>query len=110
MLNNLALIYIDSDYDRTLALTQSSMEVAPGSVDIMDTYGWILVLGGASDRGVEVLPAALAPESPEIAYHLGVGLARLGVLVEAKKVLKKVADGQGQSDIKKKASALLNNI
>lgn len=51
-LSNLALLYVESDCDRALNLAQSAMDAAPDSPDIMDTYGWVLVLGGDADRGV----------------------------------------------------------
>lgn len=79
-LNNLALIYQRRGDRRSLETAKRAYEVARGSAQIADTYGWILYSSGNAPDAVGILEEAvrLNPVDPAIRYHLGAALARRG--------------------------------
>jgi putative PEP-CTERM system TPR-repeat lipoprotein len=94
VLNNLALAYHDTGDSRALATAERAYQLQPEIGAIADTCGWLLVRAGELQRGVEVLRKAvqLAPELPDIRYHLAVALAKTGAKEEARRTLTELVD------------------
>lgn len=88
-LNNLAWAYSQQKDPRALATAEQAYKVAANSPAVMDTLGWMLVEKGDTARGLPLLQKALAgaPGSPEIRYHLAVGLHKSGDKNGARKEL-----------------------
>ncbi len=91
--NNLAMLYAADEGKRheALRLAQLAVDRAPENAFTLDTLGWVQHLLGTHDLASRTLEKAhqLAPEHPEIAYHLGATYAKLGRKDEAKKLLEK---------------------
>jgi tetratricopeptide (TPR) repeat protein len=64
-LNNLAWLLREQDNSR-------ASELATEAPDVLDTYGWVLHLGGNHEQAKAVIEKALslAPDNPEIQTHL----------------------------------------
>jgi putative PEP-CTERM system TPR-repeat lipoprotein len=92
VLNNLAWSYQQEKDPQALKYAEQAYKLKPDNVDIVDTFGWILVEQGQFARGVELLKKAqsLAPQSTEIRYHLAVGLAKSGDKIQARKELEQL--------------------
>lgn len=88
-LNNLAWAYSQQKDPRALATAEQAYKVAPNNAAVMDTLGWMLVEQGNTERGLPLLQKALAgtPASPEIRYHVAVGLHKSGDKNGARKEL-----------------------
>ncbi|MFC4929441.1 XrtA/PEP-CTERM system TPR-repeat protein PrsT [Massilia sp. GCM10023247] len=88
-LNNLAWAYSQQNDPRALATAEQAYKVAADSPAVMDTLGWMLVEKGDTGRGLPLLQKAVAaaPGSPEIRYHLAVGLHKSGDKNGARKEL-----------------------
>jgi putative PEP-CTERM system TPR-repeat lipoprotein len=88
-LNNLAWLKGERQDRDAAGLAARAHALAPDNPDIADTYGWILVRGGETARGIDLLrrAAARAPESGQIRYHLGAALAGAGQREEARRIL-----------------------
>jgi len=111
-LNNLAWLYFQKKDPKAAAMAADAYKLAPQSPEVIDTYAWILVNGGAVDKGLELLKKAvtLRPGSPDIRYHLAVALAKKGQKPEARRELQDLL-GLGVSFAEEKeARALLNSL
>ena len=80
ILNNLAWLYQSVGDPRALAEARRAYELSPRAAVVKDTYGWVLVSQGSVDQGVKLLEeaTALAPDEPEIQYHLALGRVKQG--------------------------------
>lgn len=92
ILNNLAWLFQLTDDDRALDAAQRAYQLLPDAAAVKDTYGWIMVERGDLSRGVALLEeaSALAPDQPEIQYHLALGRAKQGRQDEACSLLRSV--------------------
>lgn len=90
-LNNLAVLYMDSDLDRAVTLANHAYQLRPGAVTA-DTLGWIKLSQGDKTGALRLLKQAveLAPGSHEINYHLAVAYARNQQKDEAREILDKI--------------------
>lgn len=88
-LNNLAWALQKEKDPRALATAEQAHKLAGDNPAVLDTYGWLLVEQGDAARGVPLLQKAVtaAPNSPEIRYHLAVGLSKTGDKAAARKEL-----------------------
>jgi putative PEP-CTERM system TPR-repeat lipoprotein len=88
-LNNLAWAYQQEKDPRALGTAEQAFKVAGESPGVMDTLGWMLVEQGNTARGLPLLQKAsgMAPDSPEIRYHLAVSLHKSGDKQGARKEL-----------------------
>jgi putative PEP-CTERM system TPR-repeat lipoprotein len=79
-LNDLAWASQHDAPRNALAYAERAHHLAPESAAVTDTLGWILLENGKLPRALPLLrkASAMARESPEIRYHLGVALARSG--------------------------------
>ena len=83
-LNNLAWLRHEQGDASALDLARRAHERAPKSLEITDTYAWILVQRGQIGEGLKLLaPIAGASAPPEIRLHYAVALARSGKKGEA---------------------------
>jgi predicted Zn-dependent protease len=104
ILNNLALLYQSTNDSRSLAYAERAFKHAPKHPATLDSLGWVLVQRGDMARGLKFLRMAYnrASREPEIQYHLGVALSRMGRLNEARNQLKSALKSgkffQGKSD------------
>ncbi|MGE0667621.1 MAG: XrtA/PEP-CTERM system TPR-repeat protein PrsT [Sphingomonadales bacterium] len=95
ILNNLAWLYQSVGDPRAAAEAKRAYELAPNAAVVKDTYGWVLVSQGQLDQGVKLLEeaAALAPDEPEIQYHLALGRVKQGRKDEACAMLDTIMEG-----------------
>ncbi len=89
LLNNLAWLYLEEKDPKAKATAEQAYKLASKSPFVQDTLGWILVQGGDSARGLDLLrqAASLAPDNPSIRYHLAIALAQTGDKTAARKEL-----------------------
>jgi len=89
LLNNLAGLYLKEKDPKAKATAEQAYKLAPKSPFVQDTLGWILVQGGDTARGLDLLrqAASLTPDNPSIRYHLAVALAQTGDKTAARKEL-----------------------
>lgn len=92
VLNNLAWAYQQLKDPRALETAEQAVKFAGESPSVMDTLGWMLVEQGNTARGLPILQkaSALAPDAPEIRYHLAVGLNKSGDKQRARQELDKL--------------------
>jgi putative PEP-CTERM system TPR-repeat lipoprotein len=92
-LNNLAWAYQQDKDPRAVATAEHALKVSGDSPAVMDTLGWMLVEQGNTARGVALLQkaAALAPNAPDIRYHLAYALSKSGDKAGARKELDQLA-------------------
>ncbi len=71
-LNNLAWLLREKDPEQALNLASQAQKLAPENAAILDTYGWILHLGGRHEDAKPLIEKALAlsPDNEEIQGHL----------------------------------------
>ncbi len=112
VLNNLAWLYQKQDDKRALTLGEKAYQLAPKRPEIVDTYGWILVTFGSFDKGLNVLQEALlmAPDHPEIRYHVAFTLHKLGRNSEAIKALRRIVRDNPDSDFAQQSRQLLSKL
>jgi len=112
ILNNLANIYSKTGDARALKYALKAHKLAPDSAAINDTLGWILVLDNQPAEGLRHLRNAhsRASADPEIRYHIGVALERLGRREEAKAELKQALDANRLFNGIEEARVLLQRL
>jgi putative PEP-CTERM system TPR-repeat lipoprotein len=111
-LNNLAYAYQQEKDPRALGTAEQAFKLAGENPGVMDTLGWMLVEQGNTARGLPLLQKAsgLAPNAPEIRYHLAVGLHKSGDKQGARKELDKLlADNKPFAQLEE-ARALLKTL
>jgi len=90
ILNNLALLLLDSNKEEALAYAEKANQISPNDPAINDTLGWILVKNNRPEEGIQYLRSAAMrnASNPETQYHIAVALDVLGRRSEALKALK----------------------
>jgi putative PEP-CTERM system TPR-repeat lipoprotein len=111
-LNNLAWLYHEIRDQRALSTARQAHQLAPESVAITDTLGWILVESGQVAEGLPLLEqAASRPDSPaEIKYHYAAALARSGAKDRAREQLTQLLGQQPTFDSRDEAQRLLGEL
>ncbi len=112
VLNNLAWLYHEAGDERALELARRAYELAPGSAEIMDTYGWILFNSGKQEQGIGMLgkAEAAAPENPDIAFHVASALHSAGDSKAAREKLKNALEKHAEFALRGEAEALFNSL
>ena len=112
-LNNLAWLYQQGNDPRALPTAERAYAAAPKVASIADTYGWILVMSKAVDKGLVVLQQAadLAPDNGQIQFHLAYALAEAGQRERAVGILRRAtssstASFESRSDAEKLLATL----
>ena len=79
-LNDLAWAYQQQKDKRALAVAERAYKLANANPAVLDTLGWILFEQGDTARALPLLQksSTLAPNAPEIRYHLGLALVKMG--------------------------------
>lgn len=111
-LNNLAWMLQDKNANEALDYAQRAFQIKPEDAAIADTLGWLLIKKRDLSHGVEMLQKAvsLAPDNPEIRYHLATAFHQQGDNDRARKELEIVlASGKKFPKIEE-ARSLLTNI
>jgi len=91
-LNNLAWIRHGRGDASALDLARRAHERAPKSLEITDTYAWILVQRGQTGEGLKLLASIDGPATPpEVRLHYAVALARSGKRNEAQTIVDSVS-------------------
>ena len=92
-LNNLAWAAGQAKDPKALEYAELANKLAPDQPEIMDTLGTLLIDGGDTARGVELLQkaSAKAPSEPGVRLSLAKGLIRAGQRDAAKKELEILA-------------------
>lgn len=95
ILNNLAWLFQLTGDDRALEAAQRAYALLPDAAAVKDTYGWIMVERGDLSKGVALLEeaSALAPDEPEIQYHLALGRSKQGRQEESCALLRSILGG-----------------
>ena len=108
-LNNLAMIYADTDRSQALKYAKRAAQLAPNQASVIDTLGWLLVKNGEYKEGLTYLRDANARQanSAEIHYHIAIALNKLGRKTEAIRELKTAIDLNQTFDELAKAKKLL---
>ncbi|MYM93606.1 XrtA/PEP-CTERM system TPR-repeat protein PrsT [Duganella vulcania] len=91
-LNNLAWAYQQEKDERALATAEQAYRLAGTSPAVLDTLGWILSEQGDTGRALPLLRKAntLAPDTPDISYHLGLTLLKAGNIIAARRQLEQL--------------------
>lgn len=110
--NNLALMSIEDNLAQAKLYAQQALQIDEAFSGALDTYGWILAQEGAYEEGLGFLRKAYArdSENPEIFYHLGYTLAKLGRVEEAKLELRRASNTKRPFYNRKKAQKLLEEL
>ncbi|HEX7238361.1 MAG TPA: XrtA/PEP-CTERM system TPR-repeat protein PrsT, partial [Gammaproteobacteria bacterium] len=111
-LNNAAWLAHELDRPGALDLAERAHALAQDNPAVLDTLGWILV---GQKRQSEAIPhlsraAELAPNAPEIRYHLASALAADGKSAEARSILTAVVNGSREFEGKTEARRLLESL
>lgn len=98
ILNNLAWLYQSVGDPRAMAEARRAYELSPKAAVVKDTYGWVLVSQGSVDQGIKLLEeaTALAPDEPEIQYHLALGRVKQGRKDEACALLDTIMESDAE--------------
>lgn len=88
-LNNLAWIGGETGDPKALGYAARAARLAPNSAAVLDTYGMLLVKGGDTSKGLEVLKRAtgLAPARYDLRLNYAKALAKAGQREEARREL-----------------------
>jgi putative PEP-CTERM system TPR-repeat lipoprotein len=111
-LNNLAWSLRERDGARALTLAARAAELAPNAAEVLDTYGWLLVLRNEHGKAIEPLQkAASVPNAPAaVRYHLASALAGAGRNDEARKTLDELLAANAPFDERADAEALRRKL
>ena len=111
-LNNLALLYQQSNDPRARATAEKAYAAAPKVAAVADTYGWILVRSRDVEKGLQVLEqaAARAPEDGQIQFHLASALSEGGQRERAVTILRRIVDSQKPFESRDEAAKLLRTL
>lgn len=111
-LNNLAWAYQQEKDPRALATAEHALKVSGNSPAVMDTLGWLLVEQGNTARGVALLQkaSALAPDAPDIRYHLAYALSKAGDKAAARKELDQLLAAKLPSALQEEARSLRSTL
>lgn len=111
-LNNLALSYLSTQNPKARETAEKAYNLNNKHPAIADTFGWILVQQGDLERGTRLLEKARekSPDTPDIAYHLAVALAKSGDKNKARGLLEKALALPAPFADKSAAEALLKQL
>ncbi|WP_119418580.1 XrtA/PEP-CTERM system TPR-repeat protein PrsT [Desertibaculum subflavum] len=111
-LNNLAWSLRERDGARAVTLAARAAELAPNAAEVLDTYGWLLVLRNEPAKAIEPLQkAASIPNAPApVRYHLAAALAGAGRKDEARRILDEVLAANASFDERADAEALRRKL
>jgi putative PEP-CTERM system TPR-repeat lipoprotein len=111
-LNNLAWAYYQEKDARALETGELALRLDPNNPATMDTLGWMLTEQGNVARGLPLLKKAvsLAPEAPDLRYHLAFGLNKSGDKAGARAEIEKLLASNKPFAQADEARALLKQL
>src|SRR5262249_48641210 len=112
-LNEVALLYQAAGDPRAAATAEKAYRLAPQSAMIADTFGWILLQQGDTERSISLLrQAASAGDAvpPAVHYHLAVALDKAGQHEEAKRVLGDLLQSSASFEERPQAQQLMQKL
>lgn len=111
-LNRLALMHIDTSLVDARRYAERAYQAQPNASRILDTLGWIKALDGDYEGSLQMLRDAFArdAQNPNIRYHLGYTLSKLGRIEEAKSELTFAVNVERPFFMRPKAQALLDTL
>ena len=97
---------------RTQDTAELAYKAAPGSAQVADTLGWILVEKGEIKRGLELLQQAAKglPKEGDVQYHYAAALAKSGDKVAARRQLESLLAGNTPFSKQEEARTLLGQL
>jgi putative PEP-CTERM system TPR-repeat lipoprotein len=107
-LNNMAYLLMDKDVKRALDYAEQAYKKVPDNFAIMDTYGWVLVQSGATDKALPILKTAVEKSNGNhsVRFHYAAALVQSGDEAGAKTILQEIT-GAGQPFPEKAAASKL---
>jgi putative PEP-CTERM system TPR-repeat lipoprotein len=111
-LNNFAWSLLGAGDPRAVDFAQQAFQKRPSDAIAVDTLGWVLLSQGKTAEGLQLLLKAvsLAPDNPEIRFHLVQGLIRAGDMARARIELKTVLASKKTFDQRAEAAALMAQL
>ena len=111
ILNNLANLHVPNQLEMALDYAFRAYQIDNKNPVILDTYGWVLVQLDKKQEALAVLRNAASMDAlnPEINYHLGVLLAQMGRVDDAKFELNKALETK-TFPYRKEVQALLETL
>ena len=108
VLNNIAWMYHSLGDERALEVARRAHELNQ-SAAIQDTYGWILLQNGQTDKAVALLKQAAdaMPGVADVQYHYAVALHQAGDRQQARKLLQSLLDSGVRFEGREQARRLL---
>ena len=112
LMNNAAWIYQRRGDPRALDTARRAFQLAPDRVDVLDTYGSVLLEAGRPDEALKVLRKAQvrAADNPWVRYHTALALAELGRDGEARELLAALLSSDTSFEKRTEARALLDRL
>ncbi len=87
-LNNMASLLTDRNPEKALSYARQAYQLAPKSMAVTDTLGWLLLNQKQIKEGLEVLTEAVSRgNNPTVKYHLAVALVKNGKKEKARTIL-----------------------
>ena len=110
--NRLALMSIDTSIAKANEYIVKAYELTPDSAKVLDTYGWINALQGNYEESLKLLRDAFSRDAkdPNIRYHLGFTLAKMGRIEEAKQELTFAVNVERPFFSRPQAQSLLDSL
>jgi putative PEP-CTERM system TPR-repeat lipoprotein len=92
ILNNLALVYLDTSDRRARETAERAYALLPGHPLVIDTYGWVLLRGGDRSKGLSLLAQAAerAPGNPDVQTHFAIAQEADGQRDRARATIERV--------------------
>ena len=111
-LNRLAIMHIDKSLVDASKYAERAYQAQPNASRILDTFGWIKALQGDYEGSLKMLRDAFSRDAqdPNIRYHLGYTLSKLGRIEEAKAELIFAVNVERPFFMRPKAQALLDSL
>ncbi|MDH3545738.1 MAG: PEP-CTERM system TPR-repeat protein PrsT [Gammaproteobacteria bacterium] len=111
-LNNAAWVSHELGEPGALSFAERAYNVGPENAAVLDTFGWILLARGQDELAIEKLSRAaeLAPQAPEIRYHLAEALVVGGQSARAREILAALLTEERDFDERANAVRLLESM
>lgn len=107
-LNNISWLYLDLNDKKAIESAKHAYSLNSENPYIVDTYGWILTKFEKTKQGTNILLDAskLAPENPEIRYHLAYAYYKNDDKETARKEIELIKDSEIKPDLAAKINEL----
>jgi putative PEP-CTERM system TPR-repeat lipoprotein len=112
IMNNIAWLSRKTDPKRALELAEKANSLMPDDAAIADTLGWMLLEGGTTGRGLELLQKAfqLSPDASQIHFHYAAALAKSGQKEKARRELERLLESGRHFPQEAEARSLLGEL